>query len=256
MKYVSKKGFTLTEMMIVIAIIVIIAGAVAAGIAIDINRYNSFLDGQKAKYADGDDYMHDDSLWEAQARREVHNIYDSAQSANAATMASNSAAAAESEAAAAAASASYAAAHPSAAASSSAASTSSAAASTSSAAAKTTQAAQTTQASSGGGGNSVGNPSGTTGVTGSSCGSWGNAWNAQFSIGTNAKEFTFYVPFDGITDFYCNTGNCSVKKIDSHHWTVTMSDGCSANSSSFGLGGNVNDKLDMTKVKIVSYVPA
>ena len=104
-------------------------------------------------------------------------------------------------------------------------------------------------------GGRVGSGTGTTAVPGSSCGAGGNAWNCQFSIGANAKEFTFYVPFDGITQLYCNTGNCTVSG-SGHYYTVTMTYG-SANSSSFGLGGSgVNGDLDMTQVKIVSYVPA
>ena len=105
-------------------------------------------------------------------------------------------------------------------------------------------------------GGRVGNPTGTTAVPGSSCGgSWGNAWNAPFTIGADAKEFTFYVPFDNITKLNCNTGNCTVTG-SGHYYTVTMTYG-SANSSSFGLeGSGVNGDLDMTQVKIVSYVPA
>ena len=227
MKHVSKKGFTLTEMMIVIAIIVIIVGAVAAGIAIDINRYNSFLDGQKAKYADGDDYMNDDSLWEAQARREVHNIYDSAQSANAVTMASNSAAAAESEAAAAAASASYAAAHPSVAAESS-------AAATSSAAAKITQAAKTTQASSGGGGGG----------------------NVDVSRYSNISSANFPAGFT-ISDVYNNNDNggltykLTTDMTDCNGVTATVN--CSGNTFTRGWGGN-NDFVISNGGHTISYV--
>ena len=105
-------------------------------------------------------------------------------------------------------------------------------------------------------GGRVGSKTGTTAVPGSSCGSSGNAWNFSFSIGANAKEFTVYVPFDGIDTLYCNTGNCEVTG-SGHYYTVTMINNAVANSSSFGLGGSgVNGDLDVSKVKIVSYVPA
>ena len=39
----NKAGFTLTELMLVIAIIVILAGALSVGIAIDYNKYNNYL---------------------------------------------------------------------------------------------------------------------------------------------------------------------------------------------------------------------
>lgn len=39
----NKRGFTLTEIILVIAIIVILTGALAAGIAIDLNRYKQYL---------------------------------------------------------------------------------------------------------------------------------------------------------------------------------------------------------------------
>jgi len=39
----NKKGFTLTEMMLVIAIIVILAGAVTVGLVVDYHKYNNYL---------------------------------------------------------------------------------------------------------------------------------------------------------------------------------------------------------------------
>ena len=244
MKHVSKKGFTLTEMMIVIAIIVIIAGAVAAGIAIDINRYNSFLDGQKAKYADGDDYMHDDSLWEAQARREVHNIYDSARESNEASRASNSAAAEASDAAVAsnAAKASESAAAlasaSNAAASSAAASTSSAAASTSSAAAKTTQ------ASSGGGGS--GSALSGSSVRKSNTWEGGTKHEVQITLPQSSNSFVVYIPGD---PYEINTyGNAQVVSLGNDQYRITYT--YSVNSPGFQVYGV--SESDIAQMHVVS----
>lgn len=104
------------------------------------------------------------------------------------------------------------------------------------------------------GGGRVGSTTGTTAVPGSSCS--GNAYNASFDIGADATEFTFYVPFDGITGLGCYTGNCTVTG-SGHYYTVKMDPGYSARANNFGLQGNGNlNGLDMTQVKIVSYVPA
>ena len=252
----NKRGFTLTEIMIVIAIIVILVSAVSAGIAIDLNRYKNHLASLTTDEGE--------SAWEIAARSEVAGIFGAAASDNAIALASQSAAAESSIAAAglasqsaAAVKASEAAVSASAAAVSDAAASASAAAATTasaSSAAATTVAAATTQSSSGGGGR-VGSTTGTTAVPGSSCGGgWSNCWNCSFSIGAEAKEFTFYVPYDGVTGLSCNTGNCTVSG-SGHYWTVTMTYG-TANSNSFGLSGNVSGSWDMSKVKIVSYVPA
>ena len=248
----NKRGFTLTELMLVIAIIVILAGAVTAGIAIDLNRYKDHLASLTTDEGE--------SAWELSARSEVAGIFGAAASDNAIAKASQSAAAESSIAAAAAASASAAAVKASDdAVAASAAAVSDAAVSASAAAAttagSTTAAAATTQSAGGGGGGRVGSTTGTTAVPGSSCGGgWSNCWNCSFNIGAEAKEFTIYVPYDGVTGLSCNTGNCTVTG-SGHYWTVTMTYG-TANSNSFGLSGNVSGSWDMSQVKIVSYVPA
>ena len=142
----NKKGFTLTEMMLVIAIIVILVGAVSAGIAIDLNRYKNHLASLTTE--DGE------SAWEISARSEVAGIFGVASSDNAVVQASNSAEAVASNSAAAAASNSAAAVNASnnAAASESAAAAASESAAAATTAGSTTQAAAATQSSGGGGG--------------------------------------------------------------------------------------------------------
>ena len=66
-KKANKKGFTLTEMILVIAIIVIMVGAVSVGIVIDLNRYNEYLDSLTDE--DGN------SVWERGALNAVRGIF-------------------------------------------------------------------------------------------------------------------------------------------------------------------------------------
>ena len=89
----NKRGFTLTEIMLVIAIIVILVGAVSAGIAIDLNRYKNHLASLTTDEGE--------SAWEIAARSEVAGIFGAAASDNAIALASQSAAAESSIAAAA-----------------------------------------------------------------------------------------------------------------------------------------------------------
>ena len=153
----NKRGFTLTEIMIVIAIIVILVSAVSAGIAIDLNRYKNHLASLTTDEGE--------SAWEIAARSQVAGIFGAAASDNAIALASQSAAAESSIAAAGLASQSAAAVKASeAAVSASAAAVSDAAASASAAAATTagassaaaSVAAATTQSSSGGGSSAAG----------------------------------------------------------------------------------------------------
>ena len=66
-KKANKKGFTLTELILVIAIIVIMVGAVSVGIVIDLNRYNEYLDSLTDE--DGN------SVWERGALNAVRGIF-------------------------------------------------------------------------------------------------------------------------------------------------------------------------------------
>ncbi|SCW64410.1 prepilin-type N-terminal cleavage/methylation domain-containing protein [Ruminococcaceae bacterium YRB3002] len=72
-KVTNKRGFTLTEMVLVIAIIVILAGAVSVGIAIDLKRYRDYLD----------DMSDRDGFWELEARNTVKGLFGAPVSADA-----------------------------------------------------------------------------------------------------------------------------------------------------------------------------
>ena len=68
----NKRGFTLTEIILVIAIIVILTGALAAGIAIDLNRYKAHL--SKLESEGG-------TAWEGDARSHVKGMFGSVDAA-------------------------------------------------------------------------------------------------------------------------------------------------------------------------------
>lgn len=182
----NKRGFTLTEIMIVIAIIVILVSAVSAGIAIDLNRYKNHLASLTTDEGE--------SAWEIAARSEVAGIFGAAASDNAIALASQSAAAESSIAAAglasqsaAAVKASEAAVSASAAAISDAAASASAAAATTasaSSAAATTVAAATTQSSSGGG----------SSASGSSVSVSSGWWNGTLSFDNPVESCIVVVP--------------------------------------------------------------
>ena len=213
----NKRGFTLTEIMLVIAIIVILAGAVSAGIAIDLNRYKNHLASLTTDEGE--------SAWEIAARSEVAGIFGAAASDNAIALASQSAAAESSIAAAALASQSAAAVKASeAAVSASAAAVSDAAASASAAAAttagSTTAAAATTQSSSGGGGST---PAG---------------WNVSGGlVATNTK---------GITSI-TQTGNSTVVTIDSGNNGGTVSVTFNKNSDNTYTISNMSGRTDLVQ---------
>ena len=216
----NKRGFTLTEIMIVIAIIVILVSAVSAGIAIDLNRYKNHLASLTTDEGE--------SAWEIAARSEVAGIFGAAASDNAIALASQSAAAESSIAAAGLASQSAAAVKASeAAVSASAAAISDAAASASAAAATTagassaaaSVAAATTQSSSGGGSTPAG-------------------WNVSGGlVATNTK---------GITSI-TQTGNSTVVTIDSGNNGGTVSVTFNKNSDNTYTISNMSGRTDLVQ---------
>ena len=254
----NKRGFTLTEIMIVIAIIVILVSAVSAGIAIDLNRYKNHLASLTTDEGE--------SAWEIAARSEVAGIFGAAASDNAIALASQSAAAESSIAAAGLASQSAAAVKASeAAVSASAAAISDAAASASAAAAPTASAssaaasvaAATTQSSSGGGShvantytsNTAGvNASGSNISTNSNVthdytdtwywtqerGSWSERTYTNTKITTTGnitanssiEEAIITVP-SGTTNITLSNWRYGVSKIDDTHYKVTYTAGIS-----------------------------
>ena len=102
-------------------------------------------------------------------------------------------------------------------------------------------------------GGRVGSTTGTTPADGSSVS--GGMYGLTMSFNTPVKELTVYIPYDLVNQLNSNNGYQVTR--NGHYYTVKIPDG--TNNTSFGFstsGPGDMGSLDASKVIVVSYVPA
>jgi prepilin-type N-terminal cleavage/methylation domain-containing protein len=98
----------------------------------------------------------------------------------------------------------------------------------------------------------VGSTTGTTAVTGTSV-SGSNVYSASINLPVNATEVTLYIPYDQVTNM--STWNGYPVSKSGNYYTISVPAGSS--SIGFSASGNCDlNGLSLSNVKVVSYVPA
>ena len=99
----------------------------------------------------------------------------------------------------------------------------------------------------------VGSKTGTTVAEGSSVS--GGMYGLTMSFTVPIKEMTVYIPYDLVNQLNSNNGYAVTR--NGHYYTVTIPDGTNSTSFGFSTSGNGNmGDLDASKVIVVSYLPA
>jgi prepilin-type N-terminal cleavage/methylation domain-containing protein len=246
----SKKGFTLTEVLIVTAIIVILSGAAIAGIAVTVS--NAKERGEKIQASQGVNWESEAVLKVKKTKIELGNEQFYEESADTPTPTGAATDKLESTPTSTPASTPKPTTTP--------ASTPKPTTTPASTPKPTTTPASTpkptntpastpkptTTPASG----TVGSKTGTTAVTGTSVS--GDSINSMsVSLPTEVKEFTVYFPTGSVDGMSCYGGNCSVT-VSGKYATVKIINGTTSGNG-FGIWGDVNN-INVSDIKVVSYV--